>query len=93
MALVMVLISHSGLSSSTSAHVLGSDGRHNTKRLKKKKKGTKRKSFIHLNRSVLFSVFTHRQAQELLHFGADADDSVQALLINTWAEERGDTWR
>lgn len=43
MALVMVLISHSGLSSSTSAHVLGSDGRHNTKRLKKKKKGPRGK--------------------------------------------------
>lgn len=33
------------------------------------------------------SVFTHGEAQQLLYSGADADDSVQALLINTWRRE------
>lgn len=40
------------------------------------------------------SVFTHGEAQQLLDSGADADDSVQALLINTWRREgRGEEKR
>lgn len=44
--------------------------------------------FFKFWQNMCVSVFTHGEAQQLLDSGADADDSVQALLINTWRRRR-----
>lgn len=83
-ALVIVLISHSGFSSSTSAHVFGSDEQKHKKKLFNYRGEHRFYSQI----CICVFLFTHSKAQQFLYSGVHANDPVQALLIDTWKQER-----